>query len=113
MGELVKIVDSQNPKFGKVYQVVELIIPSKYKLAGEKSLISQVWSQDSLESVDLLEILNKVNHQNNDSSGQMQDKIQELIFEKQILLEKLEKTLAEKLELESLNSELKKRPFYQ
>jgi hypothetical protein len=64
VGELVQIGDPKSDYYGKVFQVVELEEEPQlhYKLiGGDENLENIQWRQDQLRSVELLEILDKLN----------------------------------------------------
>lgn len=68
IGELVKIVKQNDPEFGKIYQIVDLVEgqdkPARYHLAGGNPKIEKVlWSENDLEPIDLDDLLINLNSQ--------------------------------------------------
>lgn len=68
IGELVKIVKQNDPEFGKIYQIVDLVEgqdkPARYHLAGGNPEIEKVlWSENDLEPIDLDDLLINLNSQ--------------------------------------------------
>jgi pterin-4a-carbinolamine dehydratase len=67
IGELVKVVDSQSPHKGKIFQVIngvsgtDTTTPARYNLYGHGIKEGEFWTQSQLESIELDQILEAVN----------------------------------------------------
>jgi hypothetical protein len=85
-GELVKIKNSDNSRRGKVYQIIEVVSNDnryKYRLTGNNETIENyLWGEIDLETVDLEEILKKLNNSEKSKieSFRPANKVHTLIF---------------------------------
>jgi hypothetical protein len=101
IGELVKVVDSKNPHFGKVFQVINGVTgvdmqPHRYNLYGDGVSEGQFWSHEQLQSIELDQILEILNKPQEPSKVDTQDSSDELQA-------KFEKTLEQQLSLQKQN----------
>lgn len=79
LGELVKIIDSNNPWNDKVFQVIS-IENGAIKLAGNDESLNQIeWHKDQLSKQNLYELLADLNQKSQIPSVEIHDSIHELV----------------------------------